>query len=254
MSEETRDFPDFNAGFFSLSRLRPLLDSEGAVLLRRLLPAGVLRPWSETFALAWEKTEQKFAAGELSQADIDNYYTFGHPLPGLIEGFELWFQMLFAQLPLRTLLRTLFGPEVFIMGSYSLVRVQRPTRPQQAMPFHQDYEYIGEVRQAVNVWIPVTPAGGDAPGLELELGGAQQPVYSLTQSEPQRRARIDRIPAERLWRPQMQPGDVLIFTPYTLHRTSLLPGMSQNRVSAELRICAGADRPFTLSSLHSREV
>ncbi|MEZ0375231.1 MAG: phytanoyl-CoA dioxygenase family protein, partial [Candidatus Sericytochromatia bacterium] len=244
--------PDFNAGFFSLERLRPLLASEGVVLLRRLLPPGLLAPWAQVFATAWQKTEERHDSGTMSEAEQLNYYRFGHPVPALIEGFDLWINSLFAQLPLRNLLRTLYGPEVFIMGSYSLARIQHPELPVRALPFHQDYEYIGAVKQAINVWIPLTPAGGDYPGLEVQVGRPDPQVLWLGQPESERRAILDRLPSSSFWQPQLQPGDVLIFTPYTLHRTSLLPGMQHTRISYELRICPEADRAHTLSSLHAR--
>ncbi|PKL77820.1 MAG: hypothetical protein CVV27_04470, partial [Candidatus Melainabacteria bacterium HGW-Melainabacteria-1] len=219
-------YPDFNASFFSLNRLKPLLASEGALLLRKFLPGALISPWAPVFAAGWQQTEQRFFNGDMPEREVMNFYRFGHPLPTLIENFDQWINTLFGQLALRNLLRTLYGPEVCIIGSASLPRVQHPQLPERALPWHQDYEYIGPVKQTINVWIPLTPAGGDYPGLELRLGAPQQPLLQLDQSEAEREALLAEIAPESLWRPQLQPGDVLIFTPYTLHRTCLLPNMT----------------------------
>lgn len=248
--------PDFKAGLFSLGRLRPLLQREGVLLLRQLLPGATIAAWAERFAQGWEHTEARLIAGDMPERELVNFYRFGHPLPALIDGFGDWIDGLFNHLALRNLLRTLYGSEVCIIGSASLPRLQHPPSAAQAieraLPWHQDYEYVGPLQQAINVWIPLTPVGGDYPGLELWLGGPQAPLLEPGQPTAERDAILAAIPASELWRPQMQPGDVLIFTPYTVHRTHLDPGMSKTRISYELRLCPESDKANTVAQLHKR--
>lgn len=246
--------PDFNSGFFSLNRLKPLLQNEGVVLLRKVLPPGLLQQWQPVFWQAWQQTEARFLAGEMPETELLNYYRFGHPLPMFIEGFDSWLAALFGHLPLRNLLRSLYGPQVQIMGSFSLPRIQEPELKERALPYHQDYEYIGPVEQAVNVWIPLTPAGGDYPGLEFWVGNPQKPLLVHGQPESERQQVLDQAPPEAWWQPQLKAGDILIFSPYTIHRSHLTEQMTQTRISYELRLCPESDRPHTLSSLHLRHL
>lgn len=246
--------PDFKADFFSLTRTKGLLQAEGALVLRQFFPKQLLQEWLPRFVTAVEESERQFQQGQLSESEYQNYYRFGHPLPRLVEGFELWLQALFAYLPLRHLLRQLYGPEVCIMGAYSLPRCIQPDFPLRKLDFHQDYEYIGPVQEAINIWTPLTSAGGLYPGLEVWLNGPQKPVLKLEQSQAERQAIVAKIPPAELWHPEMQAGDVLIFTPYTFHRTYLSSEMTQNRISYELRLCPAHQQEQTPTQLYPRQL
>ena len=49
---------------------------------------------------------------------------------------------------------------------------------------------MGCLSKAINVWIPLTPVGGDYPGLELWLSNPQQAMLSLDMS-PEQRERVE---------------------------------------------------------------
>lgn len=240
--------PDFSAGFFSLTRLAGLLQDPGVVLLRRMLPRELLGRWLPAFEQAYREADAQIAAGTISEEDWRNFYQYGHVDPDLIPNLQSWFQDLLKQQPLRHVLRTALGPQAALLLNYSLARRQMPAHPERAIDYHQDREFLGPLTKAVNVWIPLTPAGGgDWPGLELWLGGPQHPVFEFTMPPAERTGIGAAIPPDSLWRPALQPGDVLIFTHYTIHRSIIPPTATQTRFSFELRLSADTDTTLTPS-------
>jgi len=99
--------------------------------------------------------------------------------------------------------------------------------------------------QMVTCWLPLTPCGRQAPGLEfvLERLEALQAPAALT--DPGLRARY---PAERFWGPELEPGDAVIFPGGTLHRTRVEPQMQADRTSIELRFFRADAIPARLST------
>jgi hypothetical protein len=111
--------------------------------------------------------------------------------------------------------------------------------PETTVPFHQDVQAFG--RLLINAWTPLTRSGGDAPGLELVVARvrdlpdtvpANDQYDTLQISEATVRARF---PEDSIIRPEMVPGDVLVFLGTTIHRTYVRPEMSEQRLSLELR-------------------
>ncbi len=87
-------------------------------------------------------------------------------------------------------------------------------------------------------WIALTPCGEDAPGLEL----MRQPLPDLLPPAELDARRVDeRFAATAFWRPVCQPGDAVVFSGGTLHRTHVAPGMHKDRSSVELRFVAADD-------------
>ena len=84
----------------------------------------------------------------------------------------------------------------------------------------------------VTCWVALTPCGQQAPGLEL----VRQRLDSLLPSSELIEERVNaRFPTERLWRPVLEPGDMLLFSGGTLHRTHVESHMDADRTSIELR-------------------
>jgi hypothetical protein len=123
------------------------------------------------------------------------------------------------------------------------VRQILPVRTDTYLPFHQDESIVK--RRLVNVWIPLTACGVDAPGLELVLrsAGTLLPLSPPDDARfPVERARIApetiaaRFEPDAFWRPTFEPGDVLVFAGATAHRTFASPGMTRSRMSLEIRL------------------
>jgi hypothetical protein len=86
--------------------------------------------------------------------------------------------------------------------------------------------------EMLTCWIPLTPCGLDAPGLEF-IG---EPILRLlAPRELSPEAVAAHFPASVIERPVLNPGDALLLPGGTLHRTHVTPSMTRDRTSIELR-------------------
>lgn len=233
--------PDYPASLFSLSRLPELLRSRGALLLRNMLPAHLLQQWLPVFVAAYEEADRQFQNGEMAHEIWHNFYRYGQIAPHQLPGYPDWLQQLLKQPGLRNLFRAALGPDGKIFASYSTPRRQSPVSPDRAVCFHQDQEFMGPLQRCINVWIPLTAAGGQHPGLEIWLDGPQETLLNFGMEPDEREQICARMRPEQHWKPELKAGDVLVFTHYTVHRTWMSPEMSQARYSYELRLISAAD-------------
>jgi hypothetical protein len=98
------------------------------------------------------------------------------------------------------------------------------------------------VLNMVTCWIPLDSCGLDAPGLELiteRLGALVSPRQLQTEFLQ------TRFTPKKFWQPTLEPGDALLFRGDILHRTHVLPQMTKDRTSIELRF-------FSVSSVPER--
>lgn len=104
--------------------------------------------------------------------------------------------------------------------------------------WHQDGAFLGEGIRTVNVWVALSRCGRDAPGLEilpLRLDrllprGGPGADFDWTVSRDVIARELPGIP---IWEPLFEPGDVLFFDDWLLHRTAARPGMPHVRYSVE---------------------
>lgn len=152
---------------------------------------------------------------------------------------------LFAASVLRPLLASYLGTPLYFNPAESAVRRQMPERPEIYVPFHQDGPFCMQPAwPQINCWVPLVACGELAPALEmlpaslgemLPVAPAAHPLYAhyaLAESDVLRHGK-------GLWHPAFEPGDVLVLSPYALHRTYALPQMHRPRYSLELRFAAG---------------
>ncbi len=129
--------------------------------------------------------------------------------------------------------------------------------------FHVDAQYHDHEVFALNFWTPITACGRDAPGLQVALAPVETTKDYLGYDPESRTMRagdvanthkfdlgamdegaiVARFGAGSLFAPEFAPGDVLVFTNFTLHRTYVHPGMDRPRLSLELRIDGTPRRP-----------
>lgn len=125
-----------------------------------------------------------------------------------------------------------------------------PLEPHIDAMFHQ-HDNLG-----INFWTPLTDAGIDQPGLAVMPMGVEETqafveynpdgyerashdhanmhLFRYQKLEPQ--ALRDAGLADRFIRPKMRRGDILAFTNYTIHATSMEPHMTKCRTSIEVRV------------------
>lgn len=244
---------------YSIADLEPfapldILHQQGALVVRQVWPVQLFQDWLPRFQAAFDKSDYTFVTGQMPPEQYEGFYRYGHVSPVDLPERASWHEQLFAQSEFQWLLRQLFGPQLCLLAKNSLPRRQRAQFPERAIAFHQDYEFTGPLPSGVNCWIPLTPAGGDYPGLELWLAGPQRPLFHLSQATAEREALTRQIPPEQLWRPCLQAGDLLLLSFFTVHRTSLHAEMRQERISYELRLISDKDRHLTRSPLIERDL
>jgi hypothetical protein len=88
------------------------------------------------------------------------------------------------------------------------------------------------VLEMITCWIAIDPSGFDAPGLELVTARLER-LFAPSELRPE--SVEARFTSEKLWRPILQPGDALLFRGDILHRTHVVPEMTKDRTSIELR-------------------
>ncbi|HMC14768.1 MAG TPA: phytanoyl-CoA dioxygenase family protein [Albitalea sp.] len=86
--------------------------------------------------------------------------------------------------------------------------------------------------EMLTCWIPLTPCGIDAPGLEFVVAPL---THLLAPHELMPTQVAARYPASAFERPALNPGDALLLPGGTLHRTHVTPSMTHDRTSIELR-------------------
>lgn len=97
----------------------------------------------------------------------------------------------------------------------------------------------------VTCWISLDPCGVDAPGLELITERIDR---LLLPTELQADSVQARFEPEKFWRPILELGDALLFRGEILHRTHVMPRMSQDRTSIELRFFMKGKIPERIKS------
>lgn len=130
-------------------------------------------------------------------------------------------------------------PEV---SPQSYVRTILPGANDWRLPFHQDETLIKT--PILNLWIPLTPCGDDAPGLEvvvtqnrdlLPVAGPADGAYVAERNQIDERKIERRYGRSAYWHPTFSPGDVMVFFGTTIHRSYVRPGMTAPRISVEMR-------------------
>ncbi len=113
----------------------------------------------------------------------------------------------------------------------------RRTEPDSGGGWHQDGAFLGTTLRTVNVWLALTDAGVDAPGLDLVprwfdylvAKGDDPTIFDWTVSETM----VDQVSGGCIATPVFHPGDAILFDQMTLHRTAVRPNMTARRYAVE---------------------
>lgn len=248
LAEKIRQaLPDFAADT-SPVQVVEALKTRGLVLLRQVLEPALLLDYLPCFEDGFAAEDRRYISGQMPPETYQNLYRYGHVEPNQVNDYYAWICSILQTSPLNAYLQALYGPEAYLLVNNVFPRRQDPSLPEFAIPFHQDQEFTGPFASAINLWLPLTPVGQDFPSLELCLDGPQQPLLRLSDSEQERQDLLRRLDLAR-WQIEMQPGDALLFTGFTLHRTWMTESMTQVRYSAEIRLIAAADTHLTQTLL-----
>jgi len=114
--------------------------------------------------------------------------------------------------------------------------------------WHQDGAFLGSGIRAINVWLPLTPCGLDAPGLDIVPcrferivdTGKDDSYFSWAAGDE---AVLEASEGVAAVRPQFQAGDALIFDDLLLHRTAITEDMTDERHAIEFWCFAASNYP-----------
>lgn len=239
--------PDFSAEILP-THCAQILKTRGLILLRQLLDPNLLSDYLACFEAGFAAEDRRYISGQMPPELYQNLYRYGHAEPNQIKGYYAWISQILQTPRLRAYLQALYGSEAYLLVNNAFPRRQDPALPEFAIPFHQDQEFTGPFATGINLWLPLTPVGQDYPSLELCPDGPQRPLFRLNDSEQQRDALLKSL-CLTCWQIEMQPGDVLLFTGFTLHRTWMTAGMKQVRYSAEIRLIGASETHLTQAPL-----
>jgi len=251
-------------------RIAELLARDGMILCRAILSAERLMKWKSAIDTRYEElevarrnsdtatiprlvgTRERFVptASSFTIGAVDSGTGVSELLNSVATGVAgVW-------------IRNLLGSRLLCNLDQSWVRRQyAPSRyPPLHAPhgWHQDgalkFDFVSHSRDQlprnamlnmVTCWISLDSCGLDAPGLELVT---ERPGGLLAPSELRVESVQARFASENFWRPSVGPGDALLFRGDILHRTHVLPEMTRDRTSIELRFFSAASIPERLQS------
>jgi hypothetical protein len=180
-------------------------------------------PWFEPFPLETEHVERNFRrkSGAVIAADSPA------ALFDLIETFDA--------VGVREVVNDFFGePPALLAKKWSLRRVPCDRFDDS---WHQDGAFMGGDIRSLNVWLALSHCGDDAPGLDVVGRRLPGIVPSGTKGTylPWTVASdvVEQVAAGAVVRPVFEPGDVLVFDHFNLHKTATEPHMTRDRYAIE---------------------
>ena len=136
-------------------------------------------------------------------------------------------------------LEKIFGRMPTISATDTYLRIVKPETADTYIPFHQDVTALATT--GVNVWVPLTDCGVDAPGLEIMARRTSVIFPTVTspgdynQMEIEAEAVYRDFPEKVRFYPTPSVGDAVLFLGSTVHRSYIAPSMTRMRTSLELR-------------------
>ena len=112
--------------------------------------------------------------------------------------------------------------------------------------WHQDGAFLGAEVRSVNLWLGLSHCGTDAPGLdivprridEILETGSDGAIFDWSVSPEV----VEQV-GTPVSRPELAPGDALLFDHFFLHRTGVGPGMTKERHAIETWFFAPSSYP-----------
>lgn len=251
---------DFSEGERSPKEIARTIEAKGYVVLRGALdPAGL----QTLHDAVWRFLEPMLAyRAQEELPDKNKYSVTNHAfaLEALIEEDPEALDRIKRLLAptVTPAMQAYFGTDHVNLRAPSF-RHQIAARDSAHVPWHQDGFNLPSTLRILNCWVPLgrDGAGRVAPGVEF-LSRRPSEVLKRTATpktqnyaflEPDEGAIAQLSKRCALINPDLRQGDVLIFDPLILHRTSSRAQMTARRISAELRI-VGSDQE-TMAYLNS---
>lgn len=251
---------ELGPGDLTAATLRAGLSRQGCVLVRGLIPV----ERAEQLAAGIDQALGAFDAGAegAPTTDTSPWYAPFSPRTGTyrIGGRRNWMRAsggmwtvdsprmlfdvldLFDEIGIGELLTEHLGERPALSANKcNLRRVPVTT----STNWHQDGAFLGADVRSVNVWLGLSQCGTDAPGLdivpkrfdEILETGTEGAIFDWSVSTEA----VARVGSPV--RPELGPGDALLFDHFFLHRTGVDPGMTRERHAIESWFFAPSSYP-----------
>lgn len=116
----------------------------------------------------------------------------------------------------------------------SSVRAQDPSTEWPKLPWHQDGAGMRPAEDSIVAWVPLTPIDGNTP--TIEFSKLQMTQLLEHERNSNRFLEVENNgDAGSTIVTDLEPGAVVIFSPWTLHRTYRTREMKDSRLSLDLR-------------------
>lgn len=249
-AESSANRPEFDFSADSLTDIFRAIDQRGCALVRGLVPRDQVVALHERASAAYALRDDQYHQGELAK-----HMPVGRYQSGVLNCTDLdlagdpacAFLRLMLEGGLGDTLVQYWGEDVAIPMHVCVPRRQFFNGPNVPTPFHQDASFLPKLVGAevplLNAWVPLVQCGKSAPGLEIlpvalneQLPISGSPlgdVYDFIDVGKQ--SVRERFGETHLWIPEFDVGDVMFFTPLTVHRTYQCPDMTGTRISIEMR-------------------
>lgn len=251
--------PEFRPQELTPELIRAAILRDGCVLVRGLIPRQLALGLADGIDTAYARRE----ANQTGENPKDAFYEefvpddrFGGPIwrswikegGGLLgaDSPTLMFRFIEA-LGERGIDRLVNG----YLGEPAIISVHKTTmrkaQPSVGGAWHQDGFFMGPVR-ALNLWLPLSRCGDEAPGLDIVptrlddyvatgTEGAEL-TWTISEQEVQ-----DAAGEAGVSRPIFEPGDALFFDELFLHKTGSDPAMQKPRFAIENWFFGGSGFP-----------
>ena len=105
-----------------------------------------------------------------------------------------------------------------------------------ALPFHQDYPSMASSKNSVIVWTSITPSGPETHGVEICKSEDPFKLVDGSQTDHGYVVHKQEYHHSELVIPSISPGEVLIMSPYLIHRTYLNENFAGWKLSLSRRL------------------
>ncbi len=217
------------------------LRARGTSLMRGVFPPHLLPPMIDDI----ERYFRWLAKGERAE-EVALYTSYGNIFFATVADFGKRTLMdvhkYMTQGPASEAMHAYFRTDrIALFLGYSFIRRHWRTDTKSISPFHQDSVAVPVPAPMLTCWIPLSPCGVHAPGLEVvaERLDSALPITDVpaTNHAPMEidASVVERHFGDRLWHPEFGAGDVMMFDSMCVHRTHVTPTMTGVRHSIELR-------------------
>lgn len=262
MGSQVRTGVEIDADGASAHEIKRSLENHGCVVLRGALAASKVDHYDKTLQRLYRRCEEVTNNSDAAAAfaltpDEIAAARHGDVLPDLFARFagdNLRLEALFETPQINAVLRSIMRHPRPDLSTFMTVS-PAGGKTMGGIALHTDGIIQGTDELVLTLWAPFQKCGTTAPGLTLVAAPTPEVMSYLREKFPGRNipgwcsttewnstgafslhAIEKRFGAESVWSPEFAPGDVALFTNWTIHGSRLDPTMTDRRSTAIMRV------------------